>query len=249
MMKRTLINQIVRAALLVPMCLIAFSFVSCSGDDDDDDDITLTADTSADDTSDDEETTSSETSDDEATSSGTTYINGYAAVDLGLSVKWATCNVGADSPEDYGDYYAWGETETKDSYTSDNSVTYRVEMDDIAGNAEYDAATANWGSSWRMPTCDETEELYGCKWTWTTENDVNGYLVTGSNGNSIFLPAAGWRYGTSLYSWGGYGTYWSSTPHGSDTLNAYCLAFTSSGRSFMFGDTRFYGRSVRPVSE
>ena len=222
-MKRTLINQIVRAALLVPMCLIAFSFVSCSGDD-------------------------------KTTSSGTTYVNGYAAVDLGLSVKWATVNIGAESPEDYGNYYAWGETEAKDSYTSSNSVTYGVDMDDIAGDAEYDAATANWGSSWRMPTYDEMEELVdNCTWTWTTENGVNGYLVTGPNTNSIFLPAAGNRNGTSLYNAGSDGVYWSSTPIGSDdafnlgyVVNGHSISISGPGVGYSF---RYLGRTVRPVSE
>ena len=145
-------------------------------------------------------------------SSVTTYINGYAAVDLGLSVKWATCNIGAESPEDYGNYYAWGGT--KDSYLSSNSVTYGVEMDDISGNAEYDTATANWGSSWRMPTYDEMEELVdSCTWEWTTQNDVNGYLVTGSTGNSIFLPAAGYCFGSSLIYAGSNGFYWTSSPY------------------------------------
>ena len=191
-----------------------------------------------------------DTSDDDTTSSDTTYINGYAAVDLGLSVKWATCNIGADSPEDYGNYYAWGETETKDSYTSSNSVTNDVEMDDIAGNAEYDAATANWGSTWRMPTYDEMKELRdSCTWTWTTQNDVNGYLVTGSTGNSIFLPAAGYRLGTSLNNAGSYGGFWSSTPYSSDTYYAYRLYFDSSRLSVYSSYRRNYGRTVRPVSE
>ena len=187
---------------------------------------------------------------DDTTSSDTTYTSSYAAVDLGLSVKWATVNIGAESPEDYGNYYAWGETETKDSYTASNSVTYGVEMDDISGNADYDAATANWGSSWRMPTNDEMEELIDdCTWTWTTENDVNGYLVTGSNGNSIFLPAAGYRYGTSLYHAGSFGYYWSSTPYVSRSRYAYLLNLDS-GLYFMdYYYCRYNGCTVRPVSE
>ena len=184
----------------------------------------------------------------EVVSSDTTYVNGYAAVDLGLSVKWATCNIGADSSEDYGNYYAWGETETKDSFTKSTSVTYSVSMDDIAGNAEYDAATANWGSSWRMPTYAEIVELVdSCTWTWTTENDVNGYRVTGSNGNSIFLPAAGSR-DTSLTSAGSNGFYWSSTPVTGSKTNSYELFFGSSSCSTSFG-YRYYGYSVRPVTE
>ena len=188
-------------------------------------------------------------SDDDTTSSDTTYINGYAAVDLGLSVKWATCNIGADSPEDYGNYYAWGETETKSTYSSLYSVTYGVEMDDISGNAEYDAATANWGSSWRMPTEDECQELVdSCTWTWTTENDINGYLVTGSNGNSIFLPAAGRRDGTMPFYANSRGEYWSSTPYSSNADYAYFLSFRSSYLS-VDTHTRQNGYSVRPVSE
>ena len=229
-MKRTLINQIARSALLVPMCLIAFSFVSCSGDDDDDD------------------SSSVSTADDGYTASG--KISGHYYVDLGLSVKWATCNIGADSPEDYGNYYAWGETETKDSYTGSNSVTFGVEMDDIASNADYDAATANWGSSWRMPTYDEMQELVdNCTWEWTTLNDVDGYLVTGSNANSIFLPAAGCITGTSFDAVGSYGGYWTSTP---DSSNAHCFAYALASYSNshdVFGANRNSGRPVRPVSE
>ena len=190
---------------------------------------------------------------DDTTSSGTTYINGYTAVDLGLSVKWATCNVGASSPEDYGDYFAWGETETKDNYSSSTSVTYEVEMDDISGNADYDAATANWDGSWRMPTYDEMEELRdNCTWTWTTENDVNGYLVTGSNSNSIFLPATGYRSGTSLYNAGSYGYYWSSTPYASSSIYAYYLYFYSDydyGYGYDYYGRRYFGHTVRPVAE
>ena len=144
-----------------------------------------------DDTEDEDSGDSSDDSgDDSYDVSGT--LNGYEYVDLGLSVMWATCNIGADSPEDYGNYYAWGETETKDTYTSSNSVTYGVSMSDFSGSAYSDAATANWGSTWRMPTSSEIDELISdCTWTWTTLNDVNGYEVTGTNGNSIFLPAAG----------------------------------------------------------
>ena len=178
-------------------------------------------------------------------------INGYEYVDLGLSVKWATCNIGADSPEDYGNYYAWGEPVTKSTYTSDNSVTYGVEMDDFSGDAEYDAATANWGGTWRMPTDSERTELRtSCTWTWTTLNSVNGYKVTGTNGNSIFLPAAGYRSSSSLYSAGSHGDYWSSTPYGSGTYDAYRLSFDSSGvNRYSHYFFRYHGYSVRPVSE
>ena len=175
-------------------------------------------------------------------------LNGHEYVDLGLSVKWATCNVGANSPEEYGDYYAWGETKTKEEYTESNCETWEEDIGDIAGT-DRDVAHVRWGSSWRMPTKKEFEELKdNCDWEWTTLDGVSGYRVTGKNGNSIFLPAAGWRGGASLFSAGEYGTYWSSTPDGSDTQSAYYLYFDSGGH-----DWRRYGRdgglSVRPVSE
>ena len=176
-------------------------------------------------------------------------IAGHGYVDLGLpsGLKWATCNVGASSPEDYGDYFAWGETSPKAEYTWENSVTDGEQMSDISGNAQYDAATANWGGSWRMPTKAELEELENkCTWTWTTQNGVKGCKVTGPNGNSIFLPAAGDRDGPSLYNAGGSGDYWSSTPDDSDY--AYRLGFGSGGQ-LVFWRNRYRGRSVRPVSE
>ena len=180
-------------------------------------------------------------------------INGYEYVDLGLpsGLKWATCNVGADSPEDYGDYYAWGEIETKSEYTEDNSKTYGKSMSDISGNAMYDVARAKWGGNWRMPTMEELEELNSkCTWQWTTQKGINGYKVTGPNGNSIFIPAAGCRTGSSLNSAGGSGFYWSSTPYESegDDNNACELGFYSSNHN-VYRMYRDYGLSVRPVSE
>ena len=174
--------------------------------------------------------------------------NGHKYVNLGLSVKWATCNVGASKPEDYGNYYAWGETSTKSSYTSDNSKTNGKSMGDIKGNSSYDAARANWGGKWRMPTESEMQELIDrCNWIWTTQNGVKGYKVTGPNGNSIFLPAAGFRNGSSLFCAGSYGYYWSYTPDGS-LDRAYSLDFNSDGpvMDFLY---RYYGFSVRPVLE
>ena len=179
--------------------------------------------------------------------------NGHKYVNLGLSVKWATCNVGASKPEDYGNYYAWGETSTKSSYTIDNSKTFRKSMGDIKGNSNYDAARANWGGSWRMPTRSELQELIDkCTWTWTTQNGVNGYNVKGPNGNSIFLPAAGGRIGSSLSDAVFYGYYWSSTPCSNyfddGGYSAYGLGFDSDGHD-MGGYLRSVGLSVRPVIE
>lgn len=173
----------------------------------------------------------------------------YEAVDLGLSVKWASCNVGANAPEEYGDYFAWGEISPKSSYDNFNSVTYGKAMSDISGNAQYDAARANWGGKWRMPTLAEINELLNnCSWKWTTQNGVNGYRVTGPNGNSVFVPAAGFRRGTSLNNEGSSGYYWSSTPYESDSLHAYCLFFDSSDYDWGHS-SRYNGLCVRPVLE
>ena len=178
------------------------------------------------------------------------FVNDHGYVDLGLSVKWATCNVGASSPSDYGDYYAWGETSTKSSYDIDNSKTYDKSMSNISGNSSYDVARYRWGGSWRLPTKAEFQELIDkCTWTWTTQGGHNGYKVTSkANGKSIFLPAAGWRYGPSSNDVGERGYYWSSTPYESDAYNAYRLYFDSSYHSTGWGG-RGYGDSVRPVVE
>ena len=178
-------------------------------------------------------------------------INEHEYVDLGLpsGLKWATCNVGASSPEDYGDYFAWGETSPKAEYTSENSITYGEQMSDISGNAQYDAATANWGGSWRMPTEDELWELFDhCEWEWTQVNGVNGSKVVGPNGSCILLPAAGYRYGSALDDAGNGGLYWSSTPHDDGYYDAYVLFF-GNGYEYEVNHYRSYGRTVRPVSD
>ena len=187
------------------------------------------------------------------------------AVDLGLSVKWATCNIGASSPEEYGDYYAWGETETKENYDwstykwcngSSNTLT-KYNTDSSYGTVdnktilepEDDVAHVKLGGSWRMPTDAEWTELReNCTWTWTTQNGVNGYIVTASNGNSIFLPAAGDRYDTSLCDAGSDGYYWSSSLYTDNPFIAWYVYFYSDDvfRNYYY---RYYGFSVRPVSE
>lgn len=179
---------------------------------------------------------------------------GIACVDLGLpsGIKWATCNVGASSPEGYGNYYAWGETSTKSDYSSSTNTTYGIELGDISGNANYDVARKQWGSTWRLPTKAEFEELLdsdNCTWEWTTQSGVNGHKVTSKvNGASIFLPAAGCRRGTSLYYAGSNGFYWSSTPYESSTGSAYDLYF-SSGYHERVWYYRNEGFTIRPVCE
>ena len=177
-------------------------------------------------------------------------INGHDYVELGLSVKWATCNVGASNPEEYGSYFAWGETSTKSEYTEGNSKTYGKSMGDIGGNSSYDAARANWGGTWRLPTKAEFQELLdNCNSEWTTICGVKGRKFTSKiNGKSIFLPAAGWRDGSSLSEAGEDGNFWGSTPHESRANIAYDLWFDDSDQVVgWYYHSR--GRSVRPVSE
>ena len=188
--------------------------------------------------------------------------NHVHAVDLGLSVKWACCNVGATKPEEYGGYYAWGETEEKSDYDWDTYKWYNGEdvtkycVHKSCGTVDNkrvldpadDVAHVKWGGSWRMPTVGEINELRGeCNWQWTSLNGVSGYRVTGPNGNSIFLPAAGSRYGTELSSRGAYGYYWSSSLYDS-SCNFACGLFFDGYYDWDYSD-RYYGHSVRPVSK
>ena len=188
-------------------------------------------------------------------------INGHDWVDLGLSVKWATCNVGASKPEDYGGYYAWGETSTKSEYTwgncfdcfddsGDSWSVYKIGgKTKLEPNSGHDTARQNWGGSWRMPTIKELQELNDkCTWKWTTKGGHNGYVVTGPNGNMIFLPAAGYRDVTSSYSVGEDGSYWSGTLSSSYSDGAQDLDFNSSNHN-TDNDRRCYGQSVRPVTD
>ena len=197
-------------------------------------------------------------------------------VDLGLpsGVKWAKCNLGASKPTDYGDYYAWGETEPKAEYTWANykwmqtgqsdwkHITKYTVADgqtagiwyDAGGNfigdnkttleAADDAATAKLGSPWRMPTEGEIKELLdNYTWTETTQDGKNGYEVKGSNGNAIFLPAAGYRVVSGLYDAGSWGYYWSSSLSTVYSFNARGLNLDSGVK----GRGRGLGFTVRPV--
>ena len=184
--------------------------------------------------------------------------NGHEYVDLGLpsGLKWATCNVGANKPEDYGDYFAWGELKPKQEYTDQTYEHYRsflginmkmVFLGEISGNTQYDTARVKWGGKWRIPTKAELQELCDkCTWIWMSQNGVEGYKVTGPNGNSIFLPAAGPRDGSSLFPARSYGYYWSSSPLESDDRYAYRLYFFSDFHHVSYYG-RYFGQSVRPV--
>ena len=178
------------------------------------------------------------------------------AIDLGLpsGTKWACCNVGASTPEGYGGYYAWGETEEKDYYSlstyihyDDSSSTYHDLGSDIAGT-QYDVAHVKWGGSWVMPSKEQRDELINnCTYEWTTVNGVNGGKFTSkTNGSSIFLPAAGRRYVSDFDHVGSRGNYWSSTQYPSGAGSAYSLNF-SSGNAYSSYGTRDHGRTVRPV--
>ena len=196
---------------------------------------------------------------------------GHEYVDLGLSVKWATCNVGAEKPEEYGGYFAWGEIKTKSSYSWTN---YRFRTSGDSGdnvkfsryNTSYsygpvdgkttldmadDVAHVQWGGSWRMPTKAELDELKEyCTWTWTTVNGVQGYLIksimSGYTDRSIFLPAAGYRGGTNLNDVGSYGYFWSSSLYTGYPRDACNIYFHSSDVRAS-NEKRNLGISVRPV--
>jgi len=188
------------------------------------------------------------------------------AVDLGLSVKWASCNVGALNPEEYGGYYAWGETETKSSYywstykhcdgSYDTMTKYCMDSsfgrvdDKLILDPEDDVAHVEWGGSWRMPTKAEIDELVdNCSSEWTELNGVKGKKFTSNkNGNSIFMPAAGFRRDSSLYSESSYGYYWSASLGAYYPYYAWGMYFNSSNIS-RHNDYRCDGRTVRPVSD
>lgn len=184
-------------------------------------------------------------------------------VDLGLpsGTKWATCNVGASSPEEYGDHFAWGETAPKDEYnwstyfdTDDGGITFK-KYNNNGGLTELqpedDAATANWGSGWQMPSPDQIKELFNSSYTTTkrtTLNDVYGCKITSkSNGNSIFLPAAGYRWGDDLADAGSYGFYWPSSLYPGSDDGAYYLDFSSGYWIWDYNFGRYLGLSVRAV--
>ena len=170
-------------------------------------------------------------------------------VDLGLpsGTLWATCNLGASSPEEFGDYFAWGETDSKDEYTYENYKWWYFDGDGYRYISKYnnnsyfgpvdgkteleledDAAYVNWGTSWRMPSYDQVAELVNiCSWQWTQRNGVIGHLLTGPNGNTMFLPAAGYCDGSSPEYVGTYGNFWSRALYSSLPDRAFALYLDS----------------------
>ena len=184
-------------------------------------------------------------------------INGHEYVDLGLSVKWATCNVGASQPHELGYYFAWGEIRPKDFYGSENSETYEVNVgDDIGGNPNLDAATANWRGTWRMPTKWEALELVNrCTWESGSLNGRNIAKVTGPNGNFIILPLAGYCDDGWLKYLDEYLDYWCSTSDNdsfhrySDCMIASILPWGWSTKPHISSyGVRRLGYPIRPVS-
>ena len=202
----------------------------------------------------------------------------YVDLGLPSGLKWAKCNLGASKPSDYGDYYAWGETAPKAVYdwttykwmqagkSDEKHITKYTYADGETGGIWYDssgtfigdgktvlaaaddAATANLGSPWRMPTADEIQELLdNCTWFWTTQDGVKGHQVDGPNGNAIFLPAAGLRLDSGFHFAGGQGNYWSSSLYPDISKDARSLFLNSSGRHELHYYNRSIGFSVRPV--
>ena len=193
----------------------------------------------------------------------------YVAVDLGLSVKWAACNVGAESPEGLGAYYAWGELAEKDSYVWTEYKWSKTDGDNYkivikyCTNSKYgdvdnksvlepedDIAHVKWGGSWRMPTKEEFKELREkCTSEWVSVNGINGYKFTGPNGNSIFLPASGSRtYEYQIDGEGSDGNYWTSSLSGTCFM-ASSVSFSDKETPRQMNTSRWAGLSVRPVIE
>lgn len=201
-------------------------------------------------------------------------LDGHEFVDLDLpsGTLWATCNLGANMPEDYGRYFAWGENVGYTEYAIDNYcfdwAKYRyctgtsTKMTKYVTNSTYgsidnareletldDAAAVNWGADWKIPSWEQWQELYSsCRWEWTTINGINGYKVSSTNNNWIFLPAGGYFDNTSIINKGAFGDYWTSTLCAKENKSAYDFDFTSNqmriGNDYGY---RCQGHSIRPV--
>lgn len=176
-------------------------------------------------------------------------------VDLGLSVYWGSCNLGAESPEESGNFYSWGETSPKSSYDKENyayydkSTTLYLSIGSDISGTQYDAAKVNLGGSWRMPTEEEFQELKSkCTWKWTQVNNINGYKITAANGNSIFLPAAGVYYDGSIkIDENEKCNYWTSTAY-DENYSYGLLMYPADLRYNIYGRARQSGLQIRPVT-
>ena len=190
--------------------------------------------------------------------------DGVEAVDLGLSVKWANMNVGATKDSGFGTYFAWGEVKPKHYYSwgtyswSHKDTTFLLKYSTTDKRHQLalsdDAARANWGGEWTIPTVGECEELIDpnkCEWEWITKGGVNGYKVTGKKtGNSIFLPITGFRFYGDVQFRAIKGIYWTSTLHTSNPVKSWFLQFDGSNIDVTFGklsSNRFSGRCIRAV--
>jgi uncharacterized protein (TIGR02145 family) len=175
--------------------------------------------------------------------------SGIEAVDLGLSVRWASCNVGAEAPEEYGDYYAWGECEVKDSYGWKGAKSYDRPYAATL-QSEEDVATQKLGDGWRMPTADEVRELIEkCEVREAVRNGCYGFEFVAPNNNTIFLPAAGYRYDTTRYNDGFEALYWSSSSLAGDNKHAMALFVNNHEKLIDSARYRYYGATIRPVKE
>ena len=169
------------------------------------------------------------------------------AVDLGLSVNWSDCNIGAIEPDDYGSVFSWEEFEKE---------LYPEWLTNYPSNAAYvnisatkhDFATIKWGGDWRLPTRDECLELLEkCQWRWMSENGVYGMKVVGPNGNSIFLPASGYRKGKLILDQGKYGHYWSGTLTNDYGHYSFEMCFANNGNYWAFNHRNWSIGAIRPV--
>lgn len=176
------------------------------------------------------------------------------AVDLGLSVMWASCNLGATLPEEAGGYYAWGETSEKDTYDLSNYAYYNASTTEYTNigvhisGTEYDAAYVNLGKGWKMPSYDQFYELETkCTWEWTSKNGILGYVVTGNNGNSIFIPAVGYKISSWSYYYNERGSYWCDYENNASSAQYFNMSSSTHTVANWFAQSKHYGLTIRPI--
>lgn len=178
-------------------------------------------------------------------------VNGHKFINLGLpsGIYWAETNVGASSAEATGSFFAWGETQTKELYYDENSTWYGKAHE---GNltASEDAATATWGEGISTPTEEQFQELIAnCDWEWTTKNGVKGYLITGKNEQSIFLPVTGYMKNDELYRDGFDGQYWTSTPSADNRWARMLFMCQTENDHTIVAESRYQGCAIRAIAK